>query len=36
MKLKILKVREIIKLQQLKLLYEFMDNSLPADLKDIT
>ena len=34
-KLKILKVREIIKLQQLKHLYEFMDNCLPADLKDM-
>ena len=34
-KLKVLKVREIIKLQQVKLLYEFLDNSLPADLKDM-
>ena len=32
-KLKVLKVREIIKLQQLKLLYVFLDNSLPDDLK---
>ena len=32
---KILKVREIIKLQQLKLLHEFLDNSLPADLKQM-
>ena len=31
-KLKVLKVREIIKLQQLKLLYEFLGNSLPDDL----
>ena len=35
MNLKILKGCEIIKLQQLKLLYEFMNNSLPADLKDM-
>ena len=34
-KLKVLKVREIIKLQQLKLLYEFLDNSLPADQKEM-
>ena len=32
-KLKVSEVREIIKVQQLKLLYEFLDNSLPADLK---
>ena len=28
-------VREIIKLQQLKLLWIILDNSLPADLKDM-
>ena len=32
-KLKVLKVLEIIKLQLLQLLYEFLDNSLPVDLK---
>ena len=32
-KLKVLKVREIIKLQQFKLLNEFLSNSLPDDLK---
>ena len=32
-KLKVLMVREIIKLQQLKLLYEFLGSSLPDDLK---
>ena len=34
-KLKVLKVSEIIKLQQLKVYYEFLDNSLPADLKEM-
>ena len=34
-KLKVLKVREIIKLQQLKRLYEILDNSLPDDLKGL-
>ena len=32
---RLLKVREIIKLQQLQLLYNFLDNSLPADLKKL-
>ena len=32
-KLKVLKVREIIQLQQLKHIYEFLGNSLPDDLK---
>ena len=32
---KILKVHEIIKLQQLQLLYSFLDNSLPADLRKL-
>ena len=32
---KILKVREIIKLQHLKLVYEFLNNSLPDDLKTL-
>ena len=34
-KLKVLKVRDIIRLQQFKILHEFLDNSLPADLKDM-
>ena len=33
--LNVLKVREIIKLQQLQLLYEFLQNSLPNDLKKL-
>ena len=32
---KILKVREIIKLQQLQLPFNFLNNSLPSDLKTI-
>ena len=34
-KLKLFKVRKIIKLQLIKLLYEFLDNFLPADLKEM-
>ena len=34
-KLKILKVRDIIKSQQLKLVYEFLNNSLPTDLQHL-
>ena len=33
--LKILKVREIIKSQQLKLVYDFCNNILPSDLQDL-
>ena len=33
--LKMLKVREIIKSQQLKLVYEFMNNALPTDLQNL-
>ena len=33
--LKVLKVRDIIKLQQLQLLYDFLNKSLPADLKSL-
>ena len=32
---KILKVREVIKLQQLQLLYNFLDNSLPSNLMNL-
>ena len=35
LKHKILKVREIIKLHQLQLLYNFLDNSLPTDLNKL-
>ena len=34
-KLKMLKVRDIIKSQQLKLVYEFMNNVLPSDLHNL-
>ena len=33
--LKILKVREVIKLQQFQLLYKFLNNSLPTDLEKL-
>ena len=33
--LKLLKVREVIKMHQLKVVYDFHDKSLPDDLMDL-